>query len=58
MSLKGNKNNKRSRSEKKAFGSDSKKSGTVKSRDKGKYIDRISHHENLENIFKIIKSYL
>ena len=26
--------------------------------DKGKYIDRISHHENLENIFKIIKSYL
>ena len=25
---------------------------------KGKYIDRISHHENLENIFKIIKSYL
>ena len=24
----------------------------------GKYIDRISHHENLENIFKIIKSYL
>ncbi|MDA8846382.1 SCO family protein [Candidatus Pelagibacter sp.] len=26
--------------------------------DKGKYIDRISHHENLEDIFKIIKSYL
>ena len=26
--------------------------------DKGKYIDRISHHENLDNIFKIIKSYL
>ena len=25
---------------------------------KGKYIDRISHHENLEDIFKIIKSYL
>ena len=25
---------------------------------KGKYIDRISHHENLDNIFKIIKSYL
>ena len=24
----------------------------------GKYIDRISHHENLDNIFKIIKSYL
>ena len=39
MSFKGNKNNKRSRSEKKAFGSDFKKSGTVKSRDKGKYID-------------------
>ena len=39
MSFKGNKNNKRSRSEKKAFGSDLKKSGTVKSRDKGKYID-------------------
>ena len=26
--------------------------------DKGKYIDRISHHENLDNIFKVIKSYL
>ena len=26
--------------------------------DKGKYIDRISHHENLDNILKIIKSYL
>ena len=26
--------------------------------DKGKYIDRISHHENLDNIFKIIKGYL
>ena len=26
--------------------------------DKGKYIDRISHHENLDNIFKSIKSYL
>ena len=25
---------------------------------KGKYIDRISHHENVNNIFKIIKSYL
>ena len=25
---------------------------------KGKYIDRISHHENLDNIFKIIKGYL
>ena len=25
---------------------------------KGKYIDRISHHENLDNIFKVIKSYL
>jgi len=25
---------------------------------KGKYINRISHHENLDNIFKIIKSYL
>ena len=25
---------------------------------KGKYIDRISHHENLDNIFKIIKKYL
>jgi len=25
---------------------------------KGKYIDRISHHENLNNIFKIIKKYL
>ena len=25
---------------------------------KGKYIDRISHHENLDNMFKIIKSYL
>jgi len=25
---------------------------------KGKYIDRISHHENLDNIFKIIKNYL
>ena len=24
----------------------------------GKYIDRISHHENLDNIFKSIKSYL
>ena len=26
--------------------------------DNGKYIDRISHHENLNNIFKKIKSYL
>jgi protein SCO1/2 len=26
--------------------------------DKGKYIDRISHHENFDNIFKIIKKYL
>ena len=26
--------------------------------DKGKYIDRISHHENLDNIFRIIKNYL
>ena len=26
--------------------------------DNGKYIDRISHHENLDNIFKIIKKYL
>jgi len=26
--------------------------------DKGKYIDRISHHENLDSIFKIIKNYL
>ncbi|MDC1280085.1 SCO family protein [Pelagibacteraceae bacterium] len=26
--------------------------------DKGKYIDRISHHENFENIFKVIKNYL
>ena len=26
--------------------------------DKGKYIDRISHHEDLDNIFKIIKNYL
>ena len=25
---------------------------------KGKYIDRISHHENLDNIIKIIKNYL
>ena len=25
---------------------------------KGKYIDRISHHENLDNVFKIIKNYL
>ena len=25
---------------------------------KGKYIDRISHHETMENIFKIIKNYL
>ena len=25
---------------------------------KGKYIDRIRHHENLDNIFKIIKNYL
>jgi len=25
---------------------------------KGKYIDRISHHENLNNIFKVIKRYL
>ena len=25
---------------------------------KGKYIDRISHHEELDNIFKIIKNYL
>ena len=24
----------------------------------GKYIDRINHHENLENIYKIIKKYL
>ena len=24
----------------------------------GKYIDRISHHENINNIFKIIKNYL
>jgi|TARA_B110000914_G_scaffold124748_1_gene108891 protein SCO1/2 len=24
----------------------------------GKYIDRISHHENLNNIFKIVKKYL
>ena len=24
----------------------------------GKYIDRISHHENLDNIFKIVKKYL
>ena len=26
--------------------------------DNGKYIDRISHHENLDNIFKIVKKYL
>jgi protein SCO1 len=26
--------------------------------DKGKYIDRISHHENLDNILKVIKKYL
>jgi protein SCO1/2 len=26
--------------------------------DNGKYIDRISHHENLDSIFKIIKKYL
>ena len=26
--------------------------------DNGKYIDRISHHENLNNIFKIVKKYL
>ena len=26
--------------------------------DKGKYIDRISHHENLDNILKTIKNYL
>ena len=26
--------------------------------DNGKYIDRISHHENLDNILKIIKKYL
>jgi protein SCO1/2 len=26
--------------------------------DKGKYIDRISHHENLDNILKTIKKYL
>ena len=25
---------------------------------KGKYINRISHHENLDNIFKVIKGYL
>ena len=25
---------------------------------KGKYINRISHHENLDNIFRIIKNYL
>ena len=25
---------------------------------KGKYIDRISHHENLDNIFRIINNYL
>ena len=25
---------------------------------KGKYIDRISHHETTDNIFKIIKNYL
>ena len=25
---------------------------------KGKYIDRISHHENFDNIFRIIKNYL
>jgi len=25
---------------------------------KGKYIDRINHHENFDNIFKIIKKYL
>jgi protein SCO1/2 len=25
---------------------------------KGKYIDRINHHENLDNIFKVIKGYL
>ena len=26
--------------------------------DNGKYIDRISHHENLDNIFEIVKKYL
>ena len=26
--------------------------------DNGKYIDRISHHENLDNILKVIKKYL
>ena len=26
--------------------------------DRGKYIDRISHHETMDNIFKIIKNYL
>jgi protein SCO1/2 len=26
--------------------------------DNGKYIERISHHENLDNIFKIVKKYL
>jgi len=26
--------------------------------DNGKYIDRISHHENLDNIFRIFKKYL
>ena len=26
--------------------------------DKGKYVDRISHHENLDNILKTIKNYL
>jgi len=26
--------------------------------DNGKYIDRINHHENFDNIFKIIKKYL
>ena len=26
--------------------------------DNGKYIDRISHHENFDNIFKIFKKYL
>ena len=26
--------------------------------DRGKYVDRISHHETMDNIFKIIKNYL
>ena len=33
-------------------------SSTVLLLKKGKYIDRISHHENLDNIFKVIKGYL